>query len=327
MKTDKTSLSLFMVIIFATIAWITSCTHDADISAFPEICFDRDVLPIYTNNCSINNCHSGNGEEGSFSNYNEIYKSVVPYNPDASPSYAAIIAKWGQRMPPEKVLSQDSRTIIRLWIEQGAFPTSCPDQGNGGGNNTGTYTARACFSRDIMPVVVSKCGSTNCHDAVTHKEGLNYTTYSGIRSSVVAGSPGSSKLYRVITTSGGEEKMPPANSPQLTAAEIDSIGKWITYGALNETCGEVCDTINPVTFSGTIWQLIQSTCTGCHSGSAPSGNVLLTSYANVQSIASNGKLLNALNGTGVTRMPPSGPLSACRIRQFEIWINKGALNN
>jgi hypothetical protein len=47
----------------------------------------------------------------------------------------------------------------------------------------------------------------------------------------------------------------------------------------------------------------------------------------VAAVASNGLLMKSLNGNGVTRMPPSGPLSACRIRQFQIWVNNGNQNN
>jgi hypothetical protein len=121
--------------------------------------------------------------------------------------------------------------------------------------------------------------------------------------------------------------MPPSNSPQLSAAQIDSIGKWISYGALNENCGEVCDTINPVTFSGTIWPIMQTSCTGCHTGSSAGGGIILANYANVQAIAANGSLINSLTGTGVPQMPLSGTLSTCQIREFEIWVNGGSLNN
>jgi hypothetical protein len=30
------------------------------------------------------------------------------------------------KMPPDEPLSKDNRTIIRLWIEQGAPATDCP---------------------------------------------------------------------------------------------------------------------------------------------------------------------------------------------------------
>jgi hypothetical protein len=144
--------------------------------------------------------------------------------------------------------------------------------------------------------------------------------------SVSPGNPGSSRLYRAIT-GGGESKMPPASSPPLTTAEIDSIGKWIGYGALNENCGEICDTINPVTFSGTIFPIIQTSCLGCHSGTVPSGNILLASYSDIATLASNGTLINSLKGTGVPQMPVGSVFSACRITQFEIWIRNGSLNN
>jgi hypothetical protein len=335
MKPDKIYLSLILLITITIFSWISSCTHVADISNFPEVCFERDVLPIFASNCAISGCHSGGGGGDShmaFDNYNDIISTVVPYNPDASQSYQAIIAKWGNGMPPSQPLTQESRTIIRLWIEQGALQTICTT-GTGGSGNTdstttgGVYLARACFTRDILPVIVSRCATTGCHDAITHKEGYNLTSYANIRNAVTPGNPGSSRLYRSITTSGGESKMPPTGKPQLSIAEIDSIGKWITYGALNENCGEICDTINPVTFSGIIWPVIQSTCTGCHSGTAPSGNVPLTSYNDVAVVASNGSLMNSLNGTGVPKMPSGGSLSACKIKQFDIWVNNGFPNN
>ena len=227
------------------------------------------------------------------------------------------------------VIRLANRTIIRIWIEQGAAETVCGvTPGGGTGTGGGSYVnPRACFTRDILPVLISRCASSNCHDAISHKSGYNFTNFANAVKAVRAGNPGSSKLYQVIQLNSGEESMPPSGYPQLSVAEIDSISKWIGYGALNENCGEVCDTINPVTFSGSIWPVIQSSCTGCHSGASPSGNVLLTSYSDVTGIASSGLLLNSLYGNGVIKMPPSLSFSACRIRQFEIWVNNGFLNN
>lgn len=85
-----------------------------------------------------------------------------------------------------------------------------------------------------------------------------------------------------------------------------------------------CDTINPVTFSGTIQPMIQNSCSliNCHSGPSPSGNVPLGSYSDVATIAANGLLIKALKGTGVIKMPPGGKLKDCSISQIEIWIRK-----
>jgi hypothetical protein len=326
-KINMVYLSLFLILITVSFSWITSCKHNADITDFPEICFGRDVLPVFTNNCAISGCHDGQGESNlTLNNYADIRGGVVPGKPFSSRLYKAIIATGGENMmPPGQRLSLENRTIIRLWIEQGAGLTVCADTsgtGDGGGINP-----RACFARDILPVLVSRCASAGCHDATTHRGGYNFTSYATTKNTVIAGNPGQSKLYQVITNASEEDKMPPAGSSQLTVAEIDSISKWIGYGALNETCGEVCDTVNPVTFSGIIWPIIQTTCTGCHSGASPSGNVSLGSYNNVSAVASSGLLINSLKGNGVTKMPPSGSLSACKIRQFVIWINNGYLNN
>jgi hypothetical protein len=47
----------------------------------------------------------------------------------------------------------------------------------------------------------------------------------------------------------------------------------------------------------------------------------------VQTVAASGLLMKSLTGNGVIRMPPSGSLSSCKIRQFQIWVNNGYLNN
>jgi cytochrome c5 len=242
--------------------------------------------------------------------------------------YQAIITKWGEgRMPPDNPLSLENRMIIRLWIEQGANLTLCPDSIVIPPGGPSYSNPRACFSRDILPVLVSSCGMAGCHDATSHKSGYIYVSYSTALKSVRAGSPSGSKLYQVISATGGEDRMPPSPKPRLLQAQIDSIAAWIRYGALDEVCGEVCDTINTVTFSGAIWPTIQTSCTGCHSGTTPSGAISLASYANVQTVAASGLLMKSLTGNGVTKMPPSGSFSACKIRQFQIWINKGYLNN
>jgi hypothetical protein len=331
MKPDKIYLSLTLIVLVTVFSWATSCTHVANIANLDEVCFTGDVLPIFVNSCAISGCHDGGGgERMALNSYSSIMHNISPGNPEASKLYQVIVSKWGfNRMPPSQPLSMANRTKIRVWIEQGANETTCTDTTTappGGGTGT-DYIARACFTRDILPVIVSRCASTGCHDAASHKEGYNYTTFANIRASVSPGNPASSRIYKAITTASGENKMPPSKSPQLTVAEKDSIRNWITYGALNENCGEKCDTVNTVTFSGSIWPVIQSACVGCHSGTSPSGNVLLANYNNVAAIAANGTLIASLKGTGVPKMPQGSSLSACRIRQFELWIKNGYTNN
>jgi hypothetical protein len=308
-------------------AWTASCVHEADISDQPEICFEGQVLPIFLNSCAIAACHDGTGESDlRLDSYLDISHTVVPYDPEASESYKAITASWGEnQMPPGQPLSLDNRTIIRLWIEQGAGLTICPEAG--GGPDDGYVNPRACFTRDILPVLVSRCGSPGCHDEITHEEGYIFTSYSSAMKAVKPGNVNDSKLYKVITDDDPDDRMPPQGKTQLLKAEIDSIAKWISYGALNENCGEVCDTINPVTFSAVVLPVINKYCTGCHSGTAPQGGVTLTSYSNISAAAASGILVKVLRGNGAPEMPPSGAFSECRIRQIELWVADGYKNN
>jgi hypothetical protein len=94
------------------------------------------------------------------------------------------------------------------------------------------------------------------------------------------------------------------------------------YPSLNSSC----DTVN-VTYSASIVPTLSSYCTSCHGGSLPSGGISLTTYSGVQTVAASGLLMNAINGTGVSKMPPSGTLPDCRIKQIKIWISNGMLNN
>jgi hypothetical protein len=97
--------------------------------------------------------------------------------------------------------------------------------------------------------------------------------------------------------------------------------------------GGDCDTTN-VTYSGIIFPLINSTCIGCHSGSAPQGNVLLEDYTTISAAAAippgqYGSLYGAIShDPGNSAMPKNGTqLSDCKIKQVKAWIDAGRPNN
>jgi cytochrome c5 len=151
-------------------------------------------------------------------------------------------------------------------------------------------------------------------------------TYTGIMQIVQAGNAGGSTLIEVV--SGGQ--MPPQGYTALTTAQISLLSKWINQGALNNSCTETsCDT-SAVTYSGVISSILQTNCTGCHSGSAPSGGgVDLTSYAHVLAQVNTGKLWGDVKHlSGYNAMPlGGGSLSACELSKINSWIKAGAPNN
>jgi len=89
-----------------------------------------------------------------------------------------------------------------------------------------------------------------------------------------------------------------------------------------------CDTTN-ITYSAKVLPLIQNNCYSCHSGSAPSANVSLDSYAGVKAQADNGKLIGTIShASGFSPMPQGGnKLSSCEISTIQTWINNGTQNN
>jgi hypothetical protein len=152
MKYDKIYLSLVLLVILTIFSWVTSCTHVANIANLPVVCFTGDVLPIFKNNCAIPGCHDGSGREShmALNNYADISRSVISGNPNSSSLYQVMVSKWGNLMPPGKPLSLENRTLIRLWIEQGATLTTCGDTTVAtGSSNNGVLQVR--FSRDILP--------------------------------------------------------------------------------------------------------------------------------------------------------------------------------
>jgi hypothetical protein len=315
------STFLFMIFNF-------SCKHESDIiDTFPEICFEAQVLPIFQNSCALSGCHDGYGGESGYklNTYSDIVNGVDPGNPGGSAVYTALSNTWSEgMMPPSQPLSLENRIIIRLWIEQGALNTTCPDTNN---STDSSFTLeRACFQRDIFPVIQSSCALSDCHDAAS--EEVNLTTYSNILTQVSPNNAAGSKLYKVITENNSEDRMPPVGSNPLTQAQIDSIYAWINYGALDENCGDYCDTISIVTFSEVVGPLVLANCKGCHTGSSPSGEVKLDGYNDVSAIVTSGQLHGVLRAIPpYSLMPPSGSLTDCQIRQLELWIADGYLNN
>jgi len=211
--------------------------------------------------------------------------------------------------------------------------TLTPGNGNGNGNNTGQSTCdpdSVYFQTQVLPILVSNCAMSNCHNAADHKEGIILDSYANVMATgdITPGRAGNSEIYEVLIESDPEDRMPLSPASPLTNAQIDLIYTWIEQGALNNTCSNSCDTTN-VTFSGTIFPMMQNSCTGCHSGSNPSGQIDLSNYQNISAMAINGRLLGSVKrDPGYSPMPRGGnKLPDCQIDQIRIWIQNGTLNN
>ncbi len=107
----------------STILLVNSCKHDmipADQMA--PVPF-AEVQQVYTDYCV--RCHPGSTGGGesrlNFTTYDGILKTVTPGNSASSKSYQTMISTW-QLMPPDNVVPTNKRTLVRIWIDQGAKP-------------------------------------------------------------------------------------------------------------------------------------------------------------------------------------------------------------
>lgn len=221
--------------------------------------------------------------------------------------------------------------VVVLACVHDPFPAVAPpievNPGNEYGGTVDCKYVGVCFESSVLPIFQSSCAKSGCHDANTTND-YNLTTYQTImRKGIVPGSASSSKLWQVTGLSG-EDLMPPPPNAKLTQAQRDSIAKWINEGAKNTTkCNCSCDTTQ-FTFAATINPLMTAYCTGCHNPNSAGGNIILTTYAGVQAIALNNKLVGSVtHATGYQPMPQGGKLSVCQITQITKWVDAGALNN
>lgn len=104
-----------------------SCTHEpAGIEDLDTVCFDTQILPILQTSCGISGCHDGSGEESRINDYNSVKDIVVSGDPHGSKLYQVITSINGENlMPPKQPLSKEQRTLIQIWIAQGAQNKIC----------------------------------------------------------------------------------------------------------------------------------------------------------------------------------------------------------
>lgn len=188
----------------------------------------------------------------------------------------------------------------------------------------------AYFVNDVLPILISGCAMSGCHDAASASDGVVLTSYASVMNTadIRPGNPGDSDLYERITDDDLDDRMPPPPMAALSPEQIQTIRLWIAQGAKNNYCDNGCDT-TAFTFNAGILPLINNNCKGCHSGAQPSGNIRLEDYATIRQAAINGSLYGAVSHQpGFSPMPQNAAkLPDCNISQIRKWIENGTPNN
>ena len=199
------------------------------------------------------------------------------------------------------------------------------------GDTTGwACSADTIYFADVLPVLISACAGSGCHDAATKAKNYNLTSYTNVmQRGIVAGNANSSKLYTEIANGA----MPPRSSGiVMTAAQKALIANWINKGAKNYVCNAnygKCDTTTAVSFANFVKPIMENRCQGCHSGTIPSGNLALTTHAQIKASALTPAFMGSMRrATGYSFMPKGGTsLTACELNKIDSWIKRGAPNN
>lgn len=204
--------------------------------------------------------------------------------------------------------------------------------------NMDTVTTRSCdpdtiyFENHILPILVSNCALSGCHDVATASDGVKLNDYTNIISTgeVVPFDPEDSELFEVLIEDDPDKFMPPTG--KLDDATIDLIAGWISQGALNNSCEEEteddCDITN-ISLSTDILPIFEMKCAGCHATGVASGSVVLDTYVGINTVAQSGQLIGALShAAGFSPMPQGlDQLDECTINKIKSWIDDGALDN
>ncbi len=181
------------------------------------------------------------------------------------------------------------------------------------------------FANTIQPLLISNCAMSGCHDAISHKEGINLTTYSGVMREVKSGNAAKSSLYKSMIETGND-RMPPPPAAAFTSTQLAQVRTWINQGARNNGCSS-CDS-SSFKFAANIKPIIADKCQGCHNPNSLGGGIDLSSYNAIKASATSGKLYGSITwASGFSKMPQAGKLPTCEISQIKKWIDAGSLNN
>jgi len=223
------------------LTFLNSCKHEPQLSPDPgpdttiidppedtNICFERDILPIFQLHCAIAGCHNQQTSEEDLvlDTYSHIISSgnndfIIPGNASDSKVMEALTETDLDKImppPPQTPLTQQQIDLVRRWIDEGAENNSQPCPTN---CDTTTYT----FAAGVQPILGTYC--VGCHGGTAPQGGINLTTYAGV---LVVASNG--KLVGSVNHLSGVSPMP-QNAAMLSVCKRVVIKKWVDAGAFN----------------------------------------------------------------------------------------------
>lgn len=246
----------------------------------------------------------------------------------------ALLLRISYRSKSEKAVSiRQKKTIVILAVIAVFFAVinSCTHPPYVLPVSERTGDPNICFERDVLPIFVSNCAKSGCHDGTSHRSGYILDNYNDIvRKGIVPGNYAASVIWQSVAIKVFNVSHMPQGASDLNATDIQTIRAWIAGGAIDS--GVACS-VNPCdsdsySYGTVIAPLMQKYCIGCHNSPSAQGGSLMD-YASVKEAAVNGKMIGNIEQLpGFNPMPAAGvKLSDCQIAQVRKWVAAGAPNN
>lgn len=187
-----------------------------------SVCFQRDILPIFTGYCAKSGCHDATSVKDGYNltTYATIVmKGLIKGNALGSKLYTKCVSGKMPQAPTPK-LDSTQLSLMRRWINMGAP------------NDTNCIvicdTTKFTFTAAIVPILTNYCYS--CHTtaaAASSGGGIVLDTYNGVLTETQNGN-----LLGDIQHATGHHYMP-LGGTQLSPCKITQVSKWIAAGAQN----------------------------------------------------------------------------------------------
>ncbi|MFM1897952.1 MAG: hypothetical protein RL577_192 [Bacteroidota bacterium] len=213
------------LLIVAVLA-VASCKHesqnpDAPTGTADDICFERDILPIFQSNCAMSGCHDASTQADGvqLTSYSTIMNTgeIEPGKPNSSEAYREIA---NGKMPPYGYtpLSQAQKDLLYKWIADGAkngvdCPSTC---------DSNTYT----YSGAVSKIMAQRC--VGCHSGSNASGGIDLSSHAAVKAQATRGA--------LLGSIQGKSpwKFMPQGGTSLSDCEIAQIRKWMEAGTPND---------------------------------------------------------------------------------------------
>jgi len=181
------------------------------------VCFNSEILPLYTTYCGSSGCHSAASHRSGVdvSSYAAIMQGIRASRPSSSNYYTII----GNGMPPRSSpqLSSTQIALISIWISQGALNTNCINSCD---------TSKFTYTNPIQTLINNNC--IGCHGTKPGSGNVYLGDYASTKAYITANQTLFLNAINHSASLTAAQRMPPAN--KMADCQIAQFNKWITKG-------------------------------------------------------------------------------------------------